>query len=259
MMEDESLKINRYEEHYFKGTSIEEHYEKKLEDFTAGEWIMLGILAMLLIASIISGIRMKFGVMVILIGVTIAFTFILVMKLFRLSKDAKGIVLFFFMLGMATSGAGILMCIGNWAWLSVYLSIVILSGFLAAGMFCLSVAKSGRRTTEQYALAVEATCVNIDVSEEGMVNTTFRYVVNGAEYRSDAYMSREEWKKLIHGPENKASIRVNPENPMDIMPVKKSTALESFMGICFIGTAVLGAVALIVAFAMGVDFANWLK
>ncbi len=251
------MKMNLYEEHHFKGTAIEEHYEKNIEDFTPKEWILLGICAMMVIAAIVSGIMSEFGLMVIFIGAAVSAVMVLTKVAFQLSNDANGIVLFFFMMGVATSAAGILMCIGNRTWLLVYLSIVILLGISVAAVFCLSVAKNKKEEMSKYTQTVKADCVNIDMSEIDTVNVTFQYVVDGTEYKSEACMPREDWRKLIHGAGSAASIYVNPENPADIMPVKKSTAMETAMGSIFAGVVVIGVVFLIVVFATGADFAGW--
>lgn len=249
---------------HFYGSAYEEHYEKKLKDFTALDWILVSFFGAIALTAVVAGILKHFGVMTALLGVDACMGDLLIHTVFR--KKSK-VAWIFIVLGIMAIIAGIIVELKLWHVFQYYVVLMYMVIAFGVGFFCVFIKINNSRKMKAYSLSVEADCEMVDVRQINLfafddllkenylapinANTIykpgFHYTVNGQEYFTESTVyygdlnkGFEEGKKVL--------LRVNPQNPLEILPVNADASVGNMamiMGIFWILAGIVGIVVMI--------------
>lgn len=252
---------------HFYGEAYEAHYEKEIKDFTAVDWITSIVYLLIIISAVVFGFLNRWGLMVIMIGVALCMLHIFMLIVMK--ADNK-IVRLFFVLGILVIIGGIITCTEHYEYLEIYVIAIYLLISLGVGIFCLNLAKKKRNKMKEYTLSVEAECELVDVkkinlfrfddihsspnnpiNDNILMKPAFHYFVNGQEYYTE---SEVYYGDMNTGFENgaKLTLRVNPNNPAEVLPKNVGTSMETIMGIFWIAMDVIVIVALGICYFFGI-------
>ena len=250
---------------HFYGVAINEHYEKKISDFESRDWVVVGALIAIALGVIASMVTRHWGFMIICFG------------LFACSMDVTARVVFckrsrvtpfFVVLGILTIIAGIIVEAGLWNLFPYYICFCWTVIALGVGIICTMIKVNFVRKVKAYTISVEADCEMVDVKKVNLFrfddltenpynapindNTIFKpgfhYYVNGKEYFTESTVYYGDLNKgFMEG--NRVTLKVNPDNPNDILPISVDSSVANMgliMGIFWI----LGGIGGIVVFIL---------
>lgn len=252
---------------HFYGEAYEAHYEKELKDFTPVDWITSIVYLLIIISAVVFGFLNRWGLMVIMVGVAVCMLHIFSLIVMKANNK---IVRYFFILGVLVIIAGAITCTGHYEYLELYVIALYLLISFGVGILCLNLAKKKRRKIREYTMSVDAECEIVDekkinlfrfddihsspnnpINDNSLKKPAFHYFVNGQEYYTE---SEVYYGDMNVGFEDgaKVTLRVNPNNPRDILPKNVGTFLEMVMGIGWIAIAVIVTIVLGVCYYLGV-------
>lgn len=254
----------------FYGGALEEHYEKDLKKFRARDWVMLVIVGALVLSAILSGILSHWGIMVVLIGVVCCLSNVLVRVVF----DKKSKLTFVFVsLGILAIIAGIIIEAEMWEAFQYYVVFIFMLISFAVTAICFGIKIRNSRKIKMYSLEVVASSEMVDVrninlfkfddrphsnytspiNDNTLYKPGFHYVVNGQEYFTPSEIYYGDLNKgFVEG--NNVHLKVNPDNPTEILPVDADSSLANMamvMGICWL-LAGIGGIVVMILMAGGV-------
>lgn len=253
---------------HFDGQALEEHYEKELKDFRPIDWAMLFLLFAPVVAAVVMGFMQKWGIMVILAGCFICMIHIFLLVVFGVRNK---IMLGFFCLGIAVIIGGIITATENYNLLVLYGVFIYILVSFGVGFLCLYLAAKKRRKIKEYTLLVEADCELVDVKKINMFrfddivknsydhslndNTLtkpgFHYFVNGEEYFTESTVYYGDLNTdYVEGA--KVTLRVNPNNPTDILPKNEGAGLEMIMGISWVVIGIISLAVIVILWMTGI-------
>lgn len=252
---------------HFYGEAYEEHYEKELKDFTPVDWATSIVYLLIIISAVVFGFLNNWGLMVIMAGVVVCMLHVFILIVMKVNNK---ILRYFFLLGLLVIIAGVITCTEHYEYLVLYIIALYLLISFGVGILCLNLAKKKRKKIREYALSVEAKCELVDVKKinlfrfddihlsinnpinDNVLNKpAFHYFVNGQEYYTE---SEVYYGDMNVGFEDGARVilRVNPNNPTDVLPKNVGTFLETVMGIGWIAIALIVITVLGVCYYLGV-------
>lgn len=253
---------------HFYGEAYESHYEKELKDFTPVDWATSIVYLLIIISAVVFGFLNNWGLMVIMAGVAVCMLHVFMLIVMKVNYK---IVRYFFLLGLLVIIAGVITCTEHYEYLELYIIALYLLISFGVGILCLNLARKKRKKICEYTLSVEAECELVDVKEinlfrfddihsssynnpinDNVLNKpAFHYFVNGQEYYTE---SEVYYGDMNVGFEDGArvTLRVNPNNPTDVLPKNVGTFLEMVMGIGWIAIAVIVIIVLGICYYLGV-------
>lgn len=252
---------------HFYGEAYESHYEKELKDFTPVDWATSIVYLLVIISAVVLGFLNMWGLMVIMIGVAVCMLHVFMLIVMKVNDE---IVKYFFLLGLLVIIAGVITCTGHYEYLTVYAFGLYLIISFWLGILCLNLAKKKRNKMQRYTLSVDAECELVDIkkinlfrfddihsspynpiNDNILTKPAFHYFVNGQEYytESEVYygdmnVGFEEGARL--------TLRVNPNNPAEVLPKNVGIFMEMFMGIFWVAMGVITIIALVICYFFGV-------
>ena len=249
---------------HFYGAAIEEHYEKKLKDFTPLDWVLVSILGAIVLAAVITGLCGHVGIMIVLLGASACMGDLFVRMVFRKKSRVAWV---WVILGIMAIIAGIIVEAENWNIFQYYVVFMYMVVAFGAGFFLVYIKINNSRKLKTYSLSVEAECEMVDVKKINLfafddllevnynapinANTIykpgFHYTVDGKEYFTESTVyygdlnkGFEEGKKVL--------LKVNPNNPNEILPINTDASIGNMsmvMGIFWILAGIVGIVVMI--------------
>ena len=253
---------------HFYGEVHEEHYEKEIKDFTPVDWATSIVYLLIIISAVVLGFLNNWGLMVIMVGVAVCMLHVFMLIVMKVNNK---IVRYFFLLGLLVIIAGVITCTEHYEYLELYIITLYLLISFGVGILCLNLARKKRKKICEYTLSVEAECELVDVkkinlflfddihsspynnpiNDNVLKKPAFHYFVNGQEYYTE---SEVYYGDMNVGFEDGArvTLRVNPNNPTDVLPKNVGTFLEMVMGIGWIAIAVIVIIVLGICYYLGV-------
>lgn len=252
---------------FFYGEAYEEHYEKEIKDFTPADWAVSIVYLAVIIAAVIFGFMQNWGLMVIMAGVAVCMLYIFMMVVFGVKNK---IVQLFFLIGIFVIIGGLITLSGYYEYLILYAVFIYLTVAFGVGFFCLYLAKKKNDKIREYSLSVEADCEYADVkkinlfrfddiisnpynpmNDNELTKPAFHYYAHGKEYytESEVYYGNanrgyEEGSKVV--------LRVNPDNPTEILPQNENASMEIILGVSWIVIGIVTITILAVSYILGV-------
>ena len=257
----------------FYGVAVHDTYEKETKDFTTADKIVVGIMIVLALTAIVFGFLRQWGIMVIFIGLVAIMGYFMIKIMFGVKNKVS---LIFVALGILAIIAGIIVAAELWDIFPYYIVFVYVFISFFVAILCISIKVKGDRKKREYSLCVEAVCEMIDIKRINLftfddivkapynapINSNtiykpgFHYFVNGQEYfaESSVYYGNRN-TEFMEG--NRVTLKVNPNNPYEIMPLEadNSTAnMLMIMGIFWLFAGLVGIVVMILMAAGVISF-----
>lgn len=255
---------------HFYGCAYEEHYEKKIKDFTPLDWVLVSILGIIVLAAVVSGFLGHIGILIVLIGVVACMFELLVRTVFH--KKSK-ITWIFVVLGIMAIIAGIMVEWKLWTVLQHYVVIIYMIIAFGVGGFCVFIKINNTKKMKTYSISVEAVCEMVDVRKTNLfafddlvedyymapinANTIykpgFHYTVNGKEYFTESTVYYGDLNKGFEEG-SKVQLKVNPDNPHEILPVKVDATIGNLALIMGIFWIIAGIIVMILLMSGVISF-----
>ncbi len=259
---------------HFYGSAYEEHYEKKIEDFTPLDWLLVSIFWVIVLAAVISAFFSHVGIMILLLGVNACMGDLILRKVFN--KKSK-VIWIFSVLGIMAIIAGIIVEGKLWSVFQYYVVIMYMIIAFGVGGICVFIKINNMKKLKTYSLSVEAVCEMVDVQKINLfafddlikdyymapINANvvykpgFHYIVNGKEYFTESTVyygdlnkGFEEGKKVL--------IKINPDNPNEILPVNVDGTIGNMALIMGIFWGLAGIAGIIVMVLMMNDVISFI-
>ena len=249
---------------HFYGSAYEEHYEKKLKDFTFLDWVLVSIFWLCVLAAVVAGFCGHIGIMVAILGVVLSMFDLLIRKVF--CKKSK-ITWIFVVLGILAIIAGIIVETEQFSVFQYYVVFMYMVIAFGVGFFCVHLKINNARKLKAYSLSVEAVCEMVDekrinlfafddlvqsnyrapINENTIYKPGFHYSVAGKEYFTESTVYYGDLNKGFKEGE-KVQLKVNPDNPIEILPVNFDETIGNMaliMGIFWIVAGMVGIIVMI--------------
>lgn len=253
---------------HFYGTAYEEHYEKNLKDFTFTDWVITALWGIIIIGAIVMGFKDQWGVMTILVGIAVIMMDVMLRCVIK--KKSK-VLIIFDLIGVAVIIGGMITLLENVKLLIAFAVALYIVVCFGVGILCMTLAVKKNKKIKMYSLLVEALCETVDVkrinlfkfddrvddqynhplNDNELYKPAFHYFVNGEEYftASNVYYGDLN-KDYIEG--KRVVLRVNPNNPSEILPKNESAAMETLMGVSWLVIGVICSLVIGILLAAGI-------
>lgn len=249
---------------HFYGSAISEHYEKKIKDFVARDWVVVGIFIAIVIGVIASVVSRHWGFMIICLGLFASSMDVAVRVIFNSRSKVTSI---FVVIGILAIIAGAIIEADLWNIFPYYICFCLILFAFGVGVICTMLKVNFVRKMKEYSITVEAECEMVDVKKINLFrfddlpnmpytasinkNTLykpgFHYVINGQEYFTESTVYYGDLNRgFVEG--NRVMLKVNPDNPHDILPINADSSFANMamvMGIFWLVAGIIGIVVLI--------------
>lgn len=248
----------------FWGTAVEEHYEKEIKDFNGLDWFLFTIFWGMIIVAVILG----FNGMPHAAGICACLDVIMIHVMIRVMSKQKSVVTpHFVVLGILA----IAVILANYIFGNDKMAIIVAIAFefiaFYVGILCVSIAVRKKRKMREYSLMVEAECHTVDERQLNAfhLNQSMHTGIDSASYGGGSMIYKPAFHYFVNGQEyftestvyygnmnsgytegQRIWLRVNPNNPRDILPKNADTFVESLVGWMWIGIGVAAGIMYIV-------------
>lgn len=258
---------------HFYGSAYEEHYEKKIEDFTLLDWVIVSVFFGVVLAAVIFGFLGHIGMMIVLIGVDTSIIDFLVRKVFR--KKSK-VTVIFVILGIMAIIAGCIVEGKLWNIFQYYVVFMYMVVAFGVGFFLVNIKINNTKKMRKYSISTEAVCEMVDVrkinlfsfddlvkesylapiNENTIYKPGFHYTVDKKEYFTESTVYYGDLNKGFEEG-RKVTIKVNPDNPHEILPINVDASIGNMamtMGIFWIFAGCVGIIVMVLILSGVISF-----